>query len=286
MTATTTTSTDQEAVAALKDVHRATWAAGRYQSIAEHIDEVPPPHLLESIGIAPGQTLLDVATGTGNLALQAAAAGARVTGLDLVPDLLAVARERADAAGLEMELVAGDAEDLPFADASFDRVASVFGVQFAPRHQRVADELVRVCRPGGAIGLLSWTPDGFIGQMFRVLSGYLPSPPPFASPPPLWGDEDHLRSLFADADVELRFERGANPFVFGSVEEHMSLFEERYGPTIKARERLASEGTWDACRDELRELFERMNVATDGSSRIESEYLIAIARRGEAPSAA
>ena len=142
--------------------------------------------------------MLDVATGTGNVALLAAELGAEVTGLDLVPDLLDVARSRDDG---RIAWIEGDAEALPFADASFDRVLSVFGIQFAPRHQVVADELVRVCRPGGAIGLVNWTPEGLIGRMFKILGKYMPKPPAFASPPPLWGSEEHQRSLFAAADV-------------------------------------------------------------------------------------
>jgi SAM-dependent methyltransferase len=277
---TTTTTTNHEAdVAQLKQVHRATWAAGDYAAIAEQIDRVPPTHLLASIGTGPGQHVLDVATGSGNVGLRAAAAGADVTGLDLVPELLAVARARGEAAGVDIDLVEGDAEALPFAEHSFDRVLSVFGVQFAPRHGRVASELVRVCRRGGAIGLVSWTPEGLIGQVFAILSRYLPTPPPFASAPPLWGDEEHVRELFAESGVEVEFERGTNPFVFASIDEYAALFEERYGPMLKARERLTAEGTWQDCRTELRELYESFNRATDGSAHLESEYLLAIARR-------
>ena len=158
--------------------------------------------------------MLDVATGTGNVALRAAELGADVTGLDLVPDLLDVARGRDDG---RVAWIEGDAEALPFDDASFDRVLSVVGIQFAPRHQVVADELVRVCRPGGAIGLVNWTPEGLIGRMFKILGKYMPKPPAFASPPPLWGSEEHQRTLFAAHDVSLSFERGVNPFVFPSA---------------------------------------------------------------------
>jgi SAM-dependent methyltransferase len=278
-TSTTTAGNEEAAVAALKDVHRATWAAGDYPSVAAHVDRVPPTHLIASIGISPGQRVLDVATGSGNVALRAAAAGAEVTGLDLVPELLDAARRRADEAGVGIELVTGDAEELPFADESFDRVLSVFGVQFAPRHQRVASELARVCGRPGAVGLVCWTPEGLIGQMFAILSRYLPAPPPFASPPPLWGSEEHVAELFADSGFELEFERATTPFVFGSMDEYMTFFEQRYGPTIKARERLSAEGTWDRCRAELRELYESLNRATDGSVHLESEYLLTIGRR-------
>ena len=276
---TTKTVNDEAAVAALKEIHRATWAAGDYASVAEHIDRVPPTHLLASIGVSPGQRVLDVATGTGNVALRAAAAGAEVTGLDLVPELLDVARSRSAAAGVEVELVEGDAEDLPFADESFDRVLSVFGVQFAPRHRRTAEELARVCRSDGAIGLVNWTPEGLIGQMFAILARYLPAPPPFASAPPLWGSEEHVLELFAGSGVEFAFERATNPFVFASIDKYMTFFEDRYGPSIKTRDRLLAEGTWERCRAELRELYESLNRASDSSVHLESEYLLAIGRR-------
>jgi SAM-dependent methyltransferase len=258
----------------LKDQHRTTWATGDYAAVAEHIDDVPPAHLLTNAGVGSGDEVLDVATGTGNVALQAAARGARVTGLDLVPALLDVARERADAAGAAIAWVEGDAEALPFADASFDRVLSVFGIQFAPRHQVVADELVRVCRPGGTVGLVNWSRTGLIGRMFGVFSKYLPPAPDFASPPPLWGDDAHVRSLFAGHDLDLTIGFGANPFVFRDVEEYMTFFEDNYGPTIMTRRRLEDEGTWDACRAELRELYEGLNVAGDGSLRIDAEYVV------------
>ena len=274
---TTSSITETDAVAKLKDQHRGVWAAGRYADVAEHVAGAPPAHLLSLADIQPGQAVLDVATGTGNVALGAAGLGAQVTGLDLVPDLLAIARSRDDG---QIAWIEGDAEALPFADASFDRVLSVFGVQFAPRHQVVADELVRVCRPGGAIGLVNWTPEGLIGRMFKILGTYMPKPPAFASPPPLWGSEEHLRKLFAAHDVALEFSRGVNPFIFPSLDEYMTFFEERYGPTIKAKAKLSADGTWDACRAELRELYEELNVATDGSLHIDSEYLVTIGRVG------
>jgi ubiquinone/menaquinone biosynthesis C-methylase UbiE len=277
---TFTTIVEETAAAELKQVHRATWAAGDYPAVAEHIERVPPTHLLSKIGISPEHGVLDVATGSGNVALRAAATGAEVTGLDLVPELLAVAEQRAAEAGVEIEFVAGDAEALPFADVSFDRVLSVFGVQFAPRHRLAAEELVRVCHPGGAIGLVCWTPEGLIGQMFAILSRYLPAPPPFASAPPLWGSEEHVTELFADSGLELEFERATNPFVFPSVDEYMTFFEERYGPSLKTKEKLTAEGTWEQCRGELRELYESLNRASDGSVHLESEYLLTIARKG------
>jgi SAM-dependent methyltransferase len=271
-----TTSTP-DALTQIKDQHRAAWAAGRYADVAEHVADAPPAQLLSRVAIEPGHAVLDVATGTGNVALTAAGLGADVTGLDLVPDLLDIARTRDDG---RIAWIEGDAEALPFDAASFDRVLSAFGTQFAPRHKVVADELVRVARPGGAIGLVNWTPEGLIGRMFKVLGKYMPKPPAFASPPPLWGSEEHQLSLFAGHDVSLSFERGMNPFVFPSVEEYMTFFEERYGPTTKAKARLSADGTWDACRAELRELYDEMNLATDGTLHIDSEYLVTVGRVG------
>jgi SAM-dependent methyltransferase len=269
------TYTESDAITQLKDQHRAVWAAG-YADVGELVAEAGPTHLLSMAGIEPGHAVLDVATGTGNVALRAAALGADVTGLDLVPDLLDIARARDDG---RIAWIEGDAEALPFHDASFDRVLSVVGIQFAPRHQVVADELVRVCRPGGAIGLVNWTPEGLIGRMFKILGKYMPKPPAFASPPPLWGSEEHQRSLFEPHGVSLEFERGFNPFVFPSLDEYMTFFEERYGPTIKAKARLEADGSWAECRAELRALYEELNTATDGTLHIDSEYLVTIASR-------
>jgi len=269
----TTTTQTADPVAALKLAHRATWAAGDYPAVARHIADGPVRAALEAAQVRPGTHLLDVATGSGNVALLAAEASARVVGLDLVPELLDVAHSRALGAGLDIEWVHGDAEALPFADGSFDSVTSVFGVQFAPRHQVIADELVRVCRAGGAIGLVNWTPEGLIGEMFQIMGRYLPPPPAFAAAPPLWGDERHVRELFARHDVTLSFTRASNLFAFESVDAYQTFFEERYGPTIKAQEKLVPEGRWDACRAELRDLFDRRNAATDGSCRIQAEYV-------------
>ena len=263
----------------LKHVHRATWAAGDYAAVAEHIDAVPPSDLLGRIAITPGQDVLDVAAGTGNVALRAAASGAHVTGLDLAPELFVPARRRAAEYGVDVTWVEGDAEDLPFDNASFDHVLSVFGVQFAPRHEVTAAELARVCRPGGQIGLINWTPTGVIGEFFKIMSGYLPAPPAFASPPPLWGSEAHVDRLFADTGVELIFDRGHNPWRFESAEHWVAFLETTYGPTVKARQRLTSEGRWDACRAEIVALAERRNEATDQTLLLQAEYLITVGRK-------
>src|SRR5829696_5086239 len=259
-------------VAELKLAHRATWAAGDYAAVARHIDDVPPRDLLSRMDLQPGQKVLDVATGTGNLAIRAAAAGAQVAGLDLTPELFETARARA-AAAVVVDWVEGDAEALPYEDESFDRVLSAFGVQFAPRHEVVAHELAGVTRPGGRIGLANWTPGGLIGELFKIMGGYMPAPPAFASPPPLWGSTDHVRRLFEGTRVELDFVRGHNPWSFASTEAWMSFMETAYGPTVKARERLTGEGRWQDCRADMLALAERHNVATDGSLLMQAEYL-------------
>jgi len=264
------------AVEELKRTHRATWAAGDYPAVAEMIDEVPPRDLLERVDIQPGEEVLDVATGTGNAALRAAAAGAHVVGLDLTPELFERARSRQAEFGVEVEWIEGDAEALPFGDDRFDAVLSIFGIQFAPRHDVTARELARVVRPGGRIGLVNWTPDGLIGELFRIKGRYMPAPPAYASPPPLWGSEQHVRALFAGTGVEFDFHRGHNPWRYDSPEQFVEFFETNYGPTLKARERLTAEGRWDECRNEMLAMAERHNEAGDGSLLMQAEYLVAV----------
>ena len=263
----------------LKRTHRATWAAGDYSAVAEHIDAVPPRDLLNRLAIAPGDDVLDVATGTGNVALRAAAAGARVVGLDLTPELFATALRREAEYRVTVEWIEGDAENLPFAEATFDHVLSVFGVQFAPQHEVAAAELARVSRPGGHVGLVNWTPTGLIGELFSIMSGYLPAPPSYASSPPLWGSEPHVRDLFAGTGLELTFATGHNPWRFDSAEDWVTFMETNYGPTLRARERLTAEGRWDACREEILAMAERRNEATDGTLLLRAEYLLAVGRK-------
>src|ERR671915_2107162 len=186
----------------LKARHAKMWASGDYASMVETFLLPLGPRLVEACGIEPGMRVLDVAAGTGNASIPAAERGARVTASDLTPELLEAGRRRAEAAGLELDWVEADAEQLPFADGSFDVVMSSIGAMFAPQHQAVADELVRVCRPGGTVGMLNWTPEGMIGALFRTMGPFAPPPPPGAQPPPLWGSEEHVRELFGDR-VEL-----------------------------------------------------------------------------------
>ena len=262
----------------LKAAHRATWASGDYAAVADAFVLDVGATAVARAGLEPGAEVLDVATGSGNAAIPAALAGARVTGLDLVPELMIVGRERASAAGVEIEWVEGDAEALPFPDASFDTVLSVLGVQFAPRHEVTARELVRVTRPGGSIVLSSWTPEGFIGRLFATMAPHLPKPPQGATAPPLWGQERHVRELFAGTGVELSFETHSASFVHDSPAGFVEYMADNYGPVLKARERLAKEGRWDALRSDLVALSERSNVAEDGF-RAPSEYLLAVGRK-------
>jgi SAM-dependent methyltransferase len=256
-------------VAALKQRHHAVWAAGDFGEIAKLSTEVG--ELCASrAGAAPGVELLDVATGTGNVAIPAAVAGARVTGLDLTPELFGAARERAGAAGVDVEWIEGDAEALPFDDASFDRVTSAFGVMFAPRHAVAAEELVRVCRPGGRFVLTTWAPDGMIGQLFDLAASYMPEPPDWALPPALWGAEAHVRALFAGQGVELTFEQRLVSPPAESPEAYVAHYERYFGPVITARAALAPQGRWEEFRGDFVELAGRFH--RDG--RVDMEYCV------------
>ena len=258
----------------LKVRHRAMWASGDYPRMVETFLLPLGPRLVEACGITAGQRVLDVAAGTGNASLPAAQRGAQVTASDLTPELLAEGRRRAEADGLQLEWQEADAEHLPFDDASYDVVMSCIGVMFAPHHQESADELVRVCRPGGTVGLLCWTPEGMLGGLFRTMKPFMTPPPPGAQPPPLWGSEEHVRALFADLPVEVEVGYGHNPWRFASAEHFVSFLETQYGPTLKARERLTSEGRWDDTRRELVAIAESFNEATDGSLLMQAEYLV------------
>jgi ubiquinone/menaquinone biosynthesis C-methylase UbiE len=258
---------------ALKERQRKTWEAGDFAEIAKRI-ETPSLDLLDALGVEAGMTLLDVACGTGNVVIPAAERGATVTGLDITPKLLEVARERAAEAGVEAELVEGDAENLPFDDGSFDRVTSVFGTMFAPDHSRAAAELVRVCRPGGRVGFCAWTPQGLNGRMFGVVGSYLPPPPDGFQPPVLWGEEAHVRDLLSPLGVEPSFERRSIPLEADSVEDWVATGERHLGPMVMAKAALEPEGRWEALRGDLVSLYESYNEATDGSMRAQTEYLM------------
>jgi SAM-dependent methyltransferase len=255
----------------IKDRQRAMWTAGDYPDIARRI-ETASATVVSSVGVSDGDRVLDVATGTGNAALVAAALGGQVVGLDLTPKLLEVARQRAIEAELQVQFVEGDAENLSFDDSSFDRVTSVFGVMFAPDQQRAADELLRVCRPGGRIGVCAWTPDGVNGQMFALMGSRMPPPPPGFMPPVLWGTEERLRQLFSGSDAELSFERRFTTFEDDSAESFVAYNEGSLGPVIMARQALGEEA-WADARGDLLSLYEDANEADDGTLRFRAGYL-------------
>jgi SAM-dependent methyltransferase len=264
----------------LKARHRAMWASGDYPSMVETFLLPLGPRLVEACGIEAGMSVLDVAAGTGNASIPAAQRGARVTASDLTPELFEAGRRRADAEGVELEWVEADAERLPFDDESFDVVMSSIGAMFAPHHQDVADELVRVCRPGGTIGLLCWTPEGMIGALFRTMGPFAPPPPPGAQPPPLWGSEQHLRELFGDRVDFSTLERDVLEITaFERPHEYGEHFKEKYGPTIATQANARRNGREDEFLAAVDRFCDEWNLGTPERARFEQEYLVAVGTR-------
>ncbi|MGY1695176.1 class I SAM-dependent methyltransferase [Geodermatophilus sp. SYSU D00814] len=264
----------------LKTRHRAMWALGDYPYVARDLIPELGRVLVAAAGVTRGDRVLDVAAGTGNAAVPAALTGAEVVASDLTPELFNAGREAAARAGVELTWEEGDAEALPYADASFDVVLSCVGVMFAPHHRRAADELVRVCRPGGRIGLVSWTPEGFVGEMFRAMKPYAPPPPPGAQPPPLWGDEQHVRELLGDRVTDV-VARRQTVTVGGweSPEAWRDSWKAVYGPTIATYRSIADDPERTAALDrDLAALAQRYDRGT-GSTVLEWEYLLLTARR-------
>jgi SAM-dependent methyltransferase len=269
-----------EADQALKTKHRAVWASGNYATVVNDIVHELGPILVEAAGIKSGDLVLDVAAGTGNAAIPAAQTGAQVIASDLTPELMEVGKKWAAEVGVELTWETADAEALPYGDGAFDAVLSCLGVMFAPHHQPAADELVRVCRPGGTIGLIAWTPAGFIGQMFATMKPYAPPPPPGAQPPPLWGDEDHVRELLGDRVEQVKTEtRAVRVSYFATPEAFRDYFKANYGPTISIYKAIADDPERVAALDrDLVELVRRFDVGTD-SSVVDWEYLLLTARK-------
>jgi len=267
-----------EADQILKARHRAMWALGDYPSVAADVIPGLGAVLVDACRLDWGARVLDVAAGSGNAAIPAALGGGRVVACDLTPELFDAGRRQAAARGVEVEWREADAEALPFEEGEFDAVLSCVGVMFAPHHQVSADELVRVCRLGGTIGLLSWTPEGFIGQMFAVMKPYAPPPPPGAQPPPLWGNEDHVRTLLGDrvTDVTARRET-VRVDGFADAEAFLHFFKANYGPTIAVYRGLEADPERVAALDEeLLALARRHDL---GAGAMAWEYLLLTARR-------
>lgn len=276
------TNTEQPGVAdrERQAAHRAIWGLGDYPAIANELVAPLGAELVAAAGIGAGIRVLDVAAGTGNAAIPAAAAGAQVVASDLVPALLAEGAGRAAALGVDISWQEADAEALPYADGEFDTVMSCIGVMFAPHHRRAADELIRVVRPGGRIAVLSWTPGGFVGAMFAAMRPFVAPPPPGVSPPPLWGDPGHVAALFAGRVTDLvmttrcltvdRFDDGA---------QFRDYFKATYGPVINAYRGIAERPEQVAALDAA--LAELGDTALDSAPAMGWEYLLVTARRAE-----
>lgn len=259
----------------LKERQSVVWGSGPYERISEHL-RIAHDHLLQAVEPREGERWLDVATGTGEIAVRAAEAGARVTGLDLAPDLIESARSRAAAAGVDVSFDVGDAEKLPYEDDEFDTVSSSFGVMFSPDHRAAADELGRVCRTGGRLGLLNWHPAVGVAEFFKVLAAYMPPPPEGVGSPFAWGDHDHLEELLGEA-FELRYEEGDCPQPGESSEEIWELFSTAYGPTKALADSLDDEQL-EALRADWIAYFERFRTG-DGISQPRPYVLVMGSRR-------
>ena len=261
----------------LKTRLKATWDAGDYAHFAKPM-EPGALEILERLAIPPGTEMLDIGCGAGQIAIPAARAGVRVTGLDLAPHQVEAARARASAEGLDARFDEGDAEMLPYEDASFDVVVSLIGAMFAPRPDRVAAELVRVCRPGGRVIMANWTPEGFVGQLFKIIGKHVP-PSPLMASPLLWGHEPTVRERFQDSVSELKLTKYQFPFEYSldpaGTTEFYRLY---YGPINRAFASL-DDDRQAALREDLEQLWARANEATDGTTRYGGEYLEVVAVR-------
>lgn len=261
----------------LKARLKSTWMAGDFGEIAKSLESHAEDFILRR-SIKPGMRVLDVACGTGNTAIPAAKAGASVTGVDIATNLLKQGRARASSEGVVIQFDEGDAEELPYPDASFDLVVSMYGAMFAPRAERVAAELVRVCRAGGSIAMANWTPRGFIGQMFKVTSAHVPPPPGMPSPL-LWGEETTIRQRFLDGIADLTLTPVQVPFRYPfSTSETVEFYRMYYGPTQRAFAALPADKQ-PALRRDLEDHWAKHNRATDGRTDVESEYLEVVATR-------
>jgi SAM-dependent methyltransferase len=272
----TTTQTEPSALEDLKTRQQKIWSSGDYGRIA-WITVPIARELTEAVEVRPGARVLDVATGTGHVALEAARTMCEVTGIDYVPELVDVARRRAEAEGLDIAFQVADAEALPFADDSFDFVLSAIGVMFTADHDRAAAELVRTCRPGGHIGLASWTATGFVGTMLKTVGQHVP-PPPAAQPPTRWGDEDTVQRLLGEGVQDVASYPAQVTQRFASPEAYADFFLAYYGPTYAAASRLDDAGR-AALRDDLVRIAHQANTAADGTFVSEWDYLVVTAQK-------
>ncbi len=261
---------------AVKQRQHAAWSSGDYAVVGTTLS-ITGELLCEAVDLRPGERVLDVAAGNGNATLAAARRWANVTSTDYVAALLDRGRARAAAERLPVSFQEADAEQLPFADGSFDVVLSVFGVMFTPDQEQAAHELLRVCRSGGRIGLANWTPEGFIGQVFRTIGKYIP-PAPGVSPPALWGTEGRLRELFGDGISQLTITRRFFVFRYHSPEHWLQVFRTYYGPLLKAFAALDHAGQAGLAAD-LTELLVRFNQGGDETLAVPGEYLEVVATR-------
>ncbi len=261
----------------LKAKHRVMWGNGDYPKMVETFLLPIGQALVDGAGIGAGSRVLDVAAGTGNASVPAAQRGARVTASDLTPALLAAGSGRPDAQGLDIDWVEADAEHLPFDDDTYDVVMSAIGVMFAPHHQAAADELVRVCKPGGTVALLSWTPEGMLGDLFATMKPFAAPPPPGAQPPPLWGSEQHLAGLFGDR-VEFHTLRRdlLEISAFPRARDYGEHFKAHYGPTIAVRANAEKHGRAEEFDQALDAFCDKWNLGTADQGRFEKEFLLAV----------
>jgi SAM-dependent methyltransferase len=270
------TQTDADLDAALKQRHRSMWASGHYARVTRELIPVLGERLVDALGITAGERVLDIAAGTGNAAVPAARTGASVVASDLTPELLDAGR--AAHPDVDVDWQVADAEALPWPDASYDVVMSTVGVMFAPHHQTAADELLRVLRPSGRLGILSWTPEGFIGRLFATMRDFVPSPPAGVQPPPLWGSEEHVRELFGDRVEDLTFARAdLDVDLFPGPEDFRTYFRDNYGPTLVAYRGLADQPERAAALDAALDALAA--DADEGSGRMRWEYVVVSGRR-------
>jgi SAM-dependent methyltransferase len=271
-----TTESQAPGLGAIKERQQKTWTSGDFARIG-NLMVLMGERLCEALDLRAGSKVLDVAAGSGNTAISAARRFCEVRGVDYVPELIEYARKRAEAEQMKVTFEVGDAEELLYSDASFDVVLSTIGVMFAPNQEKAASELLRVCRPGGKIGLANWTPDGYIGNLFRTIGKHV-SPPPDIKPPPLWGTEERLGELFGDEVSSLETTRRSFIFRYPSVAHYIEYHRTFFGPIRKAFEVLGPAGQRALVRD-LEELVDRWNTSGDGTLVVPGDYLEAVAMK-------